>query len=66
MAASADTDQSPAQTRSVPDDHAPARDRPEQPQETLEQLSAPIAQSPNSLAWAPASSTLDDVLFSVD
>jgi hypothetical protein len=65
MAASADTDQSPAQTRTVPDDPAATRDRPEQPPETLEQPSV-TTQSPNSLAWAPARSTLDDVLFSID
>jgi hypothetical protein len=66
MAASADTDQCPAQTRAAPDDLAATSDRPEPGPETLEQLSVTIAQSPNSLAWAPASSTLDDVLFSVD
>jgi hypothetical protein len=60
MAASADTDQCPA--CAVPDDLAATRDRPETP----EQLSVRIAETPNGLAWAPASSTLDDVLFSVD
>ena len=62
MAASADTDLCLAETRAVPDDLAATRDRPETP----EQLSVTIAQTPNGLAWAPASSTLDDVLFPVD